>query len=348
MRKLIVFLVIIIGVIVYYWGFDGILNGQTIHVILQDKTDNPFWAEVISGAKAAGKGKCSLKIDGPGEEIDYLTQVQLIKSAVRSKADAIVIAPINRKLVVDELAYASSVGIKIIIIDSAISFPAAKTTVESDNYAIGELAAEYIADDGGKVVVIIRGVNGDPSHDSRVLGCKTVLSRHGIEVKWVLVADSDKKKACDELKNVLRLRNNDVDSVFATNDEMALGAAQAVKESQVKNIHIVGVDGTASALAAIQSGEISASIAQDPYAIGRIGVESAIKALQNEGCPPIINTNCAVVSKSGRRQNEANVGNYEITQQHEQNTLMRIIETGISRFQKYISDSTNINTIIPK
>ncbi|MFA6075990.1 MAG: sugar ABC transporter substrate-binding protein [Negativicutes bacterium] len=355
MRKLIVFVILVLfGIGLYHiiaWS-GGFGAAKKIHVILQDKTDNPFWTDVISGAKAGAKELYDVGIDGPEEEIDYLTQVRLINKAIAERAYAIVIAPINRQMVVDALVKARNANIKIIFIDSTVVFDGAITSIESNNYMIGELAANHIFDDGCKTAVIIRGANGDSSHDARVEGCKNVFVTHNIQIKELLVADSDRIKAKEQLKNVLRLRNNNVDCVFATNDEMALGAADAVIELGVKNIRIVGVDGSEAALKAIADNKLDATVSQNPYAMGKIGVASAIKAHQGEQCPSKIYTEIVLVAKADRHRSNNDietVEDYKIAQkQQQQSKILQTIEKYYSKFKKYISESMNAGTITNK
>ncbi|KUK15813.1 MAG: Monosaccharide-transporting ATPase [Petrotoga mobilis] len=75
----------------------------------------------------------------------------------------------------------------------------------------------------------------------------------------------------------------DVDAVFAHNDEMALGALEAIKSAgKLQDIIIVGFDATPDALASVESGELSATIAQQPYTMGELAVEKAYEYLSTE------------------------------------------------------------------
>lgn len=70
--------------------------------------------------------------------------------------------------------------------------------------------------------------------------------------------------------------NKDVQVIFAQNDEMALGAAKAVKSAGLKNVMIVGIDGQPDAHESIKKGEMTATIAQQPAKMGDISIQAAI------------------------------------------------------------------------
>lgn len=86
--------------------------------------------------------------------------------------------------------------------------------------------------------------------------------------------------------------HKDVQIIFAQNDEMALGAAQAVKSAGLQNVLIVGIDGQPDAHDAIKKGDISATIAQQPAKMGEIAIQAAIdyykgKKVEKETISPI-------------------------------------------------------------
>ena len=77
--------------------------------------------------------------------------------------------------------------------------------------------------------------------------------------------------------------NPDVTGLFAHNDDMALGAIRAIaeagKEGQIK---VVGFDASPGGLAAIEAGTMAGTIAQQPLLMGRMAVETAIKAASGQ------------------------------------------------------------------
>ena len=86
------------------------------------------------------------------------------------------------------------------------------------------------------------------------------------------------------------------DAVFAHNDEMALGALQALKTAN-KNVIIVGFDGGDDAVAAVNSGEMAATVAQQPDLMGSLGVENAVKLLKGESIQKEIPVDLKLIKK---------------------------------------------------
>jgi len=94
-----------------------------------------------------------------------------------------------------------------------------------------------------------------------------------------------------------------VKGVFAANDLMALGAAEAVKARGKKGqILIVGFDAIPEAARAILSGDLAASVAQNPYNMGKFGVENALRALQDKPVAKRIDTGTILVTKKNAQQ----------------------------------------------
>jgi ribose transport system substrate-binding protein len=98
-------------------------------------------------------------------------------------------------------------------------------------------------------------------------------------VPWQVVAKQpagfDRGQGLNVTQNLLQA-NPDVKGVFAQNDEMALGAVQALGNKAGKVI-VVGFDGTPDGLKAVQAGTMAALVAQQPKLIGGTGVEDALK-----------------------------------------------------------------------
>ena len=88
------------------------------------------------------------------------------------------------------------------------------------------------------------------------------------------------------MENMLQA-NGDIKAVFAANDEMALGAMEAISASR-KKIIVVGFDATDDAIASIKDGKMSATIAQQPDLIGATAVDTAIKLMNGEEVPASI------------------------------------------------------------
>lgn len=97
------------------------------------------------------------------------------------------------------------------------------------------------------------------------------------------------------MENMLQA-DGDIKAVFAANDEMALGAVEAISGAG-KNIMVVGFDATDDAIAAIKAGRIAATVAQQPEVIGQTAVENAIKLINGETIPESIPVEVTLITK---------------------------------------------------
>ena len=99
------------------------------------------------------------------------------------------------------------------------------------------------------------------------------------------------------MENILTAHPN-IKAVFASNDNMALGAVEALKSADaLKDVMVVGFDANPDAAASILAGEMTATIAQNPYNMGAFAIENAIKALNGETIPQVVDTGTQVVDK---------------------------------------------------
>ena len=270
-----------------------------IAVIVKSVTSD-YWKTVGAGVEAAMKADPSIKASflGPNEETDIEGQIRIIESQISAKVDALAVAPSQADQVQPTLEKAVAAGIPVILVDTDLAnFSKKSAFVGTDNKLGGQLGGEFIAKalKAGDEVAIIRGAAGDPVHNLREQGAKEAMEKAGLKVIAIQPADSDRAKGQTVAENLLTANPN-LKGVFATNDEMALGAANAAK-SAGKTLVIVGFDATNDALKAIEDGSMSGSVAQFPTKIGELGTLTAAKVARGEKVDAFVNTGVEVVSK---------------------------------------------------
>ena len=174
------------------------------------------------------------------------------------------------------LAAADSVGAEVV------------TYIGSDNFEGGAVAGRALAAalDGRGEVAIIEGISGHETADQRRLGFLDGIRAYpGVEVVASQTADWERARAYTVAENLLQA-HPDLDAIFAANDEMALGALEAVAAAhRLDHVRVVGFDAIPDALANIRAGRMLGSVAQFPGEMGRLGVRHAVELLRN-GAPP--------------------------------------------------------------
>lgn len=276
-----------------------------VSVVLK-AANSDYWKIVTAGAEQAGKDLgVDVKVLGPNAETDVTGQISMIEDQIVNKVSALVVAPSQPSSAIAAFDKAKAAGIPVVLADTDANWDSKVSFVGTGNLAGGKQAGEYLAKKLGQgaKVAILRGALGDPTHDERANGAKEMLEAGGVKIVTIQPANSERAMAVSVMENILQA-NPDIQGVFATNDEMALGALQALQAAK-KNIPVVGFDGSPDALKSIKEGKLDASIAQSPYNIGKMSVEAAVKAVKGEQVEKRIDTGTQVINKDNVDQSIA-------------------------------------------
>lgn len=280
-------------------------------VLIVKTLNNPFFVDMEKGALDEIKKypKYELLVQGADQETDVEMQMQILESMIQKKPKVICIVPSGSKEVLSGIVKANEAGIPVIIVDTRVGEKQAKalgakyaTFIGSDNYEGGQIAGKFIAKklDGRGNVVIIEGIAGHETGEKRKNGCIDAFKKFpDIKIVASQTANWDRDQGLNVTQNILQA-NPDVDAIFACNDEMALGAVQAVNQMGKKGkILIVGFDATDDAKRAIRNGDMAGSIAQYPGEMGKEAVENAIKLINGEKIPHEIPTKVEMITEDG-------------------------------------------------
>ena len=283
-------------------------QGKTLDIALVTKAlDSEWWQRVKAGAEDAAKANPGVRLAvlAPEREVNIDQQVSILEDQITKKVAALAVAPTGAAEVIPVLDRARSAGIPVIIFDTDVNWPAKVSFVGSDNRVAGRLAGEYIVKLlGGKgKVAVIRGILGIQTHEDRLAGFQDALrAAPGIENVAVQPANSERALGMSVMENLLT-RYSDLRAVFATNDQMALGAVEAIAARNLTGkIAVVGVDATRDAVRAVEAGRLSADVAMHPELLGRSAVETALKAARGEPVDKRVDTGAELVTKENAPQ----------------------------------------------
>lgn len=285
---------------------DAAQNGNggedvTIGVILKT-LNSPFWQRVSGGAEeGAEEAGVTITLAGATQESNIQEQIDKVRAAITQQVDALLVAPTAADQLQPVLQEAVDAGIPVLLVDTNIpDWDGAETFIGTDNVEAGRQGGEFILSQGdsGKIA-FIAGVPGNPSTDDRVTGAKEAIEGSDIEIVAELNANSDRAEARAAMADILQA-NPDLRFVFCANDDMALGAIEAIKGAGIDpgEMVIVGVDGNSDAVESIIAGELTASIAQNPENMGKQGVLSAKELLEGGTIEERIDTGTTLVEAS--------------------------------------------------
>jgi ribose transport system substrate-binding protein len=256
---------------------DSVTIGFSISTL-----NNPFFVTLKEGAEKAAKdsGAELIVVDAQDDSAKQLSDVE---DLIQKKVDILLINPTDSHAVSSAVESANQAGIPVITVDREAEGGETVAHIASDNVSGGKMAGEYILEQlGGKGnIVELEGIPGTSAARDRGKGFhEAVDGKPGVKVVASQPADFNRAKGLNVMENILQ-SHKDIQAVFAHNDEMALGALEAIQGAK-KEILVVGFDAIEDAVKAVEKGDMAATIAQKPEEMGRIAAEVAVKAAKGE------------------------------------------------------------------
>lgn len=289
-------------------------SGGRPRVALVLKTLNsPFFIEMQRGAQeAASRLDVDLVVQAAEREVDVERQMQIVENLIQSRTGALALTPAGSREVVPAISKANAANIPVIIVDTrldsaAVADAGVKTAsfVGSDNYRGGQIIGEYLvkASGGRATVAILEGIPGHETGDSRIRGFRDAIKDSpGVTIVASQTANWEREQGFTVFQNMLQAQPA-IDTVFACNDMMALGAIEAIAAAgRTGKIRVLGFDAVDDARRALMAGTMEATVAQFPDEMGRIAVETAVKVLRGEAVPSDIVVRIGLVTKENANQ----------------------------------------------
>lgn len=242
--------------------------------------NNPFFVTLSEGAKKIAKEK-GIELVVVDAQDDASKQASDVEDLIQKDVDLLLINPVDSSAVGATVESANSANIPVITVDRSAESGEVVSHIASDNVAGGKLAGDYLLElvgEGAKVAML-EGVAGSSAARDRGEGFLKAVDGK-VDLVASQTANFNRSEGLTVMENILQA-HPDVQAVFAQNDEMALGALEAIQAAK-KDITVIGFDATDDALKAIKDGKLAASVAQKPEEIGKIAIETAVKYLNGE------------------------------------------------------------------
>jgi ribose transport system substrate-binding protein len=189
---------------------------------------------------------------------DVSTQASQVDSLINQGVDAIIVVPVQADSLGPQVAAAKEKNIPLLAVNAALETPDLAGNVQPDDVAAGEQEMQMMADKlGGRGnIVILQGPLGGSGEINRGKGIDNVLAKYpDIKVLAKDTANWKRDEAVNKMKNWISSFGPEINGVVAQNDDMGLGALQALKESGRTGVPIVGIDGIEDGLNAVKSGD---------------------------------------------------------------------------------------------
>lgn len=248
----------------------------------------PYFVPVSESAVETGK-ELGAEVTIFDAEFSSEKQVSQIKNMIAQKYDAIIFIPVDSQSLSNVLQEAKDAGIPTIDVNIPLDdkyMELITSYVGYDEVQFGKTAGESLVkalgDKGGKVVEI-QGVPGTESTRMRAEGFKQGISANtNIEIVDTKDASGDRAEAMAKMEDFLT-RYTDIAGVYVYDDNMAIGAIQAIKAAdRLDEIKVVSIAGSSDGLDAIRAGELFSTVFQDPVWEGKTSVTVAMDAINGK------------------------------------------------------------------
>ena len=225
---------------------------------------------------------------------DSAKQTSDIEDLISKNIAVLIVNPVDSDAVAPAVEDAIEKGIKVIAVDRVVNGVDVDCSIASDNVAGAKMAADYLvelAGEGAKTAEL-EGVNGASATIDRGEGFHSVADEK-LDVVASQTANFNRAEGMTVMENMLQA-NPDIQCVFAHNDEMALGAIEAIGD---KEIIVAGFDATDDAIEAVKEGTMAATVAQQPDLMGATAVETATKLMAGETVEKTLPVEVSLITK---------------------------------------------------
>lgn len=212
-------------------------------------------------------------------------QTRDVEDLLARGIDCLIITPVQAEALTPVVERAMEAGVVVITLDREVNTPVT-LHIGADNQLIGQAAAQYIGEllDGEGQVIEIQGTLGASAtidrHDDFVATLEEEFP--GIEIIASQTADYERGAALTYMEDMIqRFGPGEFQVVYAHNDEMALGAIEALEAAdRLEGVSVIGIDGQNEAIEAIAEGRMTATFTYPNG--GAEGVEYAYRILEGE------------------------------------------------------------------
>ncbi|MFP3125798.1 sugar ABC transporter substrate-binding protein [Ectobacillus funiculus] len=295
------FVATVLGCIVKFLRTD---DRPKVVIVLKD-LDTQYWKIIKAGAE---KGFRDFDIDGKvvappyGSEEDV--QGYMLEKVLKEHPDVLVISPFESAVVMSKLKQAVENKIPVLLVSTDAPLEHKTAYIGTDNFELGRKAGELLASGlkpGDEVALITARNFGGEVLDARIKGAMFSLEGAGIKIVTEKAGLPNKPELVRKAMTMILQEHPDVKGVFATTDIMALSALEVVKEHAYK-MPVIGADGIIQMVESIEDGTLTGTVAQNPYDMGYISAETALKIIKGEGVRKTIDTGVDIITKDNANQ----------------------------------------------
>ncbi|WP_214269360.1 D-ribose ABC transporter substrate-binding protein [Staphylococcus pseudoxylosus] len=235
--------------------------------------NNPFFVKIKDGIEDEAK-KQGVKVKFADAQDDAAKQSNDIDDLIQQNVDYLIVNPTDSDAISGSIQIANDQNIPVITLDREVAKGEVASFIASDNVKGGEMGGQLIVEQFGKntKVAELEGIPGASATRERGKGFHNVADE-SLDVVSKQSAKFNRTEGLNVTQNIIQA-HPDIKAIFAQNDEMALGAVEAVGN---KDIKVIGFDGNEDAIKSVENNKLYATVAQQPHLMG----EESIKTVMN-------------------------------------------------------------------
>jgi len=249
----------------------------------------PFFVHMMNAFKAEA-AKLGVEVIESDGQVSSPKQTADVEAAIARGVNGIVISPNEVDAMAPALQQAVEAGIPVVTVDRRVAqVEGILAHVGADNVKGGEAQGELVMKlfPDGATIVNLQGQSGASPAIDRNKGLHNVLDQHADKYKIVFeqTAGFDRARGLSVTEAALAGMSEPPQVIVAANDDMALGAMEAVKARNLTGIAIIGFDALPEALAQVRDGGLTATIEQFPGKQSATGVQILVDYIKNKKEP---------------------------------------------------------------
>ena len=262
--------------------------------------DNPFYIVMLKGIRARAD-ELGWNVVTVSANEDKVKQINGVQDLIAQGVKGVLISPVDAVGVNAAYDVAKAANIPIVSVARGSTSPNQTLHVAMDEKQIGRDIAEWTANaigGEGKVAMLL-GPSGAPTFRNLADGYTEVMAKYPkIQIAFRSDGAMTRERGVKQAEDAL-VANPDLKAIYAANDDVALGAAQAVIAAGASDKTIVtGMNGVPPALHAIKDGKLAMTVELNPFLWGRLGVDVLASYLKGDKVEPRVFIKHVIVDKT--------------------------------------------------
>ena len=255
--------------------------------VIVKATNSDFWHKVEDGVTAASiEYNIAVTFEGPESEENYAAQNRLIEKAIDDGATAIVLSAISYDASSALVERAAANGIRVVTIDSTVDSEKIDLFIGTDNYAAGEqagMAAVGAFAQGEEIRIgLVNIYESTENGINREKGLRDYIER--VPNAEIVASTNVNSNTTSATAGALSLLYNhpEINVLIGLNEWMTLGIGNAIQNGGLSDtVAGIGFDTNTACIEMLEDGALDTLIAQNPFAIGYLGVKAATDLLSD-------------------------------------------------------------------